>query len=378
MGDFSEDKMKRNRKEREKTIKRTSFIGIAANVLLAAFKALAGYLSGSIAVALDALNSLSDAASSVVTIVGAGIAGRRPDREHPLGHGRAEYVASMTVATIILYAGITAGVEAVKKIINPVEPEYGTVTFVIMSVAVAVKIVLGIYVGRKGRSVDSSALRNSGKDALFDAVISASVLASAVVFLLSGLSLEPYVGLLISAFIVKSGIEMLSESFSDIIGRRADRELSGEIRRIICEEPQVFGAYDLIINDYGPGKLYAAVHVELPDYLTVDEVDKLTRKLQNAVYRATGVILVSVGVYSQNTKNDSFAELRKNVIGIIMSHEWALEVHGFYADSEEKIIRADVVLSFDVEPKEALKILSEELSGVCDGYALLLTPDVDV
>ena len=161
--------------ERKQVIVRTSVIGILANLLLAGFKAAAGLLSNSIAIVLDAVNNLSDALSSVITIIGAKLAGRRPDREHPLGHGRYEYLSAMVISAIVLYAGISSFIESVHKIIEPEVADYSMTTLVIVAAAVIVKIVLGRYVSAKGREVGSGSLVASGKDALFDAAISASV-----------------------------------------------------------------------------------------------------------------------------------------------------------------------------------------------------------
>ena len=180
--------------KRDQLIVRTSIIGIVANLFLAAFKAAVGLLSRSIAVTLDAVNNLSDALSSVITIIGTKIANRQPDKKHPLGHGRTEYLSAMIVAAIVLYAGVTSLVESIKKIIHPETPDYSVVSLIIIASAVAVKLILGRYVKAQGQKANSGALIASGEDARFDAILSASVLASAVIFLLTGLSLEAWVG----------------------------------------------------------------------------------------------------------------------------------------------------------------------------------------
>ena len=181
---------------REKAIAKTSFIGIITNLLLVGFKAAVGIISNSIAVILDALNNLSDALSSLVTMIGNFLAGRKPDKKHPLGHGRVEYISAMIVAALVIYAGITACVESVKKIINPSEVNYSPYSLIIIGVAIGVKIALGLYFKAVGKKVNSSALAASGTDALFDAILSASVLASAIVFVATNgsVSLEAYVG----------------------------------------------------------------------------------------------------------------------------------------------------------------------------------------
>lgn len=363
---------------RSKVIVRTSIVGIATNVVLSAFKAAIGFITGSIAVTLDAVNNLSDALSSVITIVGAKLANKLPDKKHPLGYGRIEYLSAMIVAAIVLYAGGTSAVESVKKIIHPEAADYSTVSLVIIAAAVVVKLVLGKYVKRQGERVNSGALVASGADALFDAILSASVLASAIVFVTTGVSLEAYVGVLISVFIIKSGIEMLKDTLDDILGKRTDGDTAKEIKKILTSEKPVRGAYDLILNDYGPNKSIGSVHLELPDTMTVEELDVLTRKLQNRVYKETGILLAGVGVYSYNTKNDEAAKIRSDVLKIVKSHEWALQMHGFYVDVAEKTLRFDVVMSFEITPEEGVATLTKEIGEAFPEYSVHIAPDVDV
>ena len=219
--------------ERDKVIVKTSVIGIVTNVALAGFKAAVGLLSGSIAVLLDAVNNFSDAASSVVTIVGAKLAGKAPTRKHPLGYGRIEYLSALIVSALVLYAGVTSLVESVKKIITPTEANYNDLALVIIAIAVAVKLVLGLYVRRRGKAVDSTALIASGSDALFDAILSTSVLACALVARFTAHSFEAYVGVLISLFILKAGFGMMAETVADILGQRTDPETAKEIKETL-------------------------------------------------------------------------------------------------------------------------------------------------
>ena len=364
--------------DREKTIVRTSIIGIIANVFLAGFKAVIGVISNSIAVTLDAVNNLSDALSSVITIIGAKLANKKPDKKHPLGYGRIEYLSALIVAAIVLYAGITALVESVKKIIHPEAADYSVVSLVIIAVAVIVKILLGRYVKAQGEKVSSHALIDSGADATFDAILSFSVLVSAIIFLITGLSLEAYVGVAISLFIIKSGVEMIVETLNEILGQRADAETTRRIKSILTEEPEVRGAYDLILTNYGPDKNLGSVHLELPDTMTIEQFDTLTRKVQHRVYCETGVILTGIGAYSYNTSNEEVAAIRNTVQETVMAHDWALQLHGFYLDMAAKEMRFDVVTSFDVDPDESIRILTEEIQELYPDYKLHILHDVDV
>ena len=176
---YNPEKIKENR---DQVIIKTSILGIAANIFLSAVKAIFGLMSNSIAIILDAVNNLSDALSSVITIVGTKLASKKPDKKHPLGYGRIEYLSAMTVAVIVLYAGITSLVESIRKIIRPQTADYSTVTLLIIVAAVIVKLILGRYVTHVGKKVNSGSLIASGKDASFDAILSASVLVSAIVY----------------------------------------------------------------------------------------------------------------------------------------------------------------------------------------------------
>jgi len=364
--------------QREKVIIRTSIIGILANLFLAGFKAAVGLAAHSIAVILDAVNNLSDALSSVITIVGTKLAGKEPDREHPLGYGRIEYLTAMIVAGIVLYAGITSLTESVKKILHPETADYSAVSLVIIASAVVVKLILGAYVKTQGKKVNSASLVASGSDASFDAILSASVLASAVIFLLTGLSLEAWVGVVIACFIIKSGIEMMIETLNDILGKRTDPELAAAIKQTITEDPDVHGAFDLFLYNYGPDKNYGSVHVEVNDTLTADEIDAMDRRVQANVFKKHGVILTGVGIYSVNTKNDEAGSMRRMVLETVMAHDYALQFHGFYVNLEEKQMSFDVVLSFDCDRAQAIAELRGEIQALYPDYCVIVQGDIDV
>ena len=364
--------------KRNKEIIKTSIIGVVANVILAAFKAVVGLVTNSIAVTLDAVNNLSDALASIITIVATVLSGKLPDKKHPLGYGRIEYLSGMIVAALVLYAGITAGVESVKKIIHPEVADYSMISLVIIAAAVVVKFVMGRLIAAKGKELNSSSLIATGADASFDSVLSLSVLISAIIFIKFHISLEAYVGVVIAIIIIKSGFEMMRDTVDEILGQRAEKDMVAKIKSLINEEEEVRGAYDLFINNYGPNKNYASIHIELPDTMTVDEVDVLTRRLQAKVYTETGVILTGVGVYSYNTSNEEVAHMRNDISHIVMNHEWAIQMHGFYVDMESKAIRFDVVFSFAINPEEGVEILTREIGEKYEGYTIHISPDIDI
>ena len=363
---------------REKTIVRTSIIGIIANVFLAAFKAVIGLASNSIAIVLDAVNNISDAGSSLITIIGTKLAGREPDKKHPFGYGRIEYLSAMIISVIVLYAGVTSFTESVKQIIHPKTPDYRTLSLIIVGVAVVVKIVLGRYVKSIGKKVNSDSLVNSGEDATLDSVISASTLIAAAIFLIFGISLEAWLGAVISLVIIKSGVEMLKDTISQILGEKNDPELAREIKKTVTSFPGVHGAYDLVLNNYGPDAWNGSIHVEVPDTYSADQLDRLLRNIQTTVYKEHQVILTAIGVYSMNTKDEEVIAAQKKVREIVFAHPYVRQMHGFYLVKEPKTMRFDLVISFDAKDRRAA--FAEAVADVQKAfpdYALQTAMDTD-
>lgn len=365
--------------DREKTIVRTGVIGIVTNILLAAFKAGVGILSNSIAITLDAVNNLSDAMSSTITIIGTKLAGKKPDKKHPMGHGRIEYISAAIISIIILYAGITSLIESVKKIITPATPEYGAITLIVIGVAVAVKIVLGTFVKKTGERVNSDALKASGKDALFDSIISASTLVAAVVFLIFGVAIEAFLGAVISLIIIKSGIDMLRETLSQILGERVNSELTRDIKKTVCTVEGVRGAYDLILHNYGPDRYLASVHIEVDEHMTAAAIDAITREIQHRVLEEHGVIITTVGIYAENTSDDEVNNMRSRIFHIVRAHDNVLQIHGFFVDKEKKKISLDYIMDFAADDlKGEYGKIYDEIRAEYPDYDLTLNLDVNV
>ncbi len=361
---------------RDRIVVRTSIIGILTNILLAIFKAVVGVLSHSIAITLDAINNLSDALSSVITIIGTKLAGKEPDRKHPYGYGRIEYLSTTIIAMIVLYAGITSFMEAVKKIIHPQAANYSTVTLLIVAVSVAVKIILGLYVKKTGEQVHSDSLVASGSDAMLDSVISASTLIAAGIFIACRISLEAWLGAIISLVIIKSGCEMLTETLSKILGERFDGDLGRQIKKAITQIDGVEGAYDLVLHDYGPDKYLGSVHIEVPDTYTAARIDGITRQIQNLIYQEYNVIMVAVGIYSINTKADELASIRDKIRQIVLSHDHVLQMHGFYINPDKKYISLDVVIDYTAPDRKALYAhIVDEIKEHFPGYTYTINMD---
>ncbi len=341
--------------DRDVQIVRTSIVGIVANVALAAFKAIVGLLSNSIAIVLDAVNNLSDALSSIITIVGTRIASRRADRKHPYGHGRAEYLTTIVIAVIVLWAGITSLVESVQRIIHPEPATYEATTLMVVAVAVVAKIVLGRYVKGRGEALGSDSLVASGTDATMDAVISASTLVAAGINMAGGPGLEAPLGAVISLVIIKAGYEILREAIDKVIGERVDADVSRAVKDAICSVNGVLGAYDLTLNDYGPQRLQGSVHVEVDEGASARDIDRMAREVQLRVLQRTGVLIHTVGVYSSNAgDHGEVADMRRFVEALVEQDEHVLEAHGLYVDDVAKTVRLDIVVSYAAEDRDAV------------------------
>lgn len=365
-----------NAKERERKIIHTSYVGIGGNVLLVIFKMAVGLLANSIAVVLDAINNLTDALSSVITIVGAKLSNRRPNKAHPYGYGRIEYLTSMVISVIILYAGITSLFESVKKVIWPGEPDYSTITLIVIIAGIAIKVVMGIYVKRVGERINASPLVASGKDALFDSVLSAGTLLAAILSLGFGINIDGIIGTLISAVIVKGGFDILRESVDSVLGERPDPELSHELKAFIKGFDGVQGVYDLSIDDFGPNRSVGSVHIEVPDNMTARGIHVLTRRISEQAYVKFGIIL-TVGVYAANTTG-KFGEMRKKLEGYIAECPEIVQMHGFYVDEDEKICTFDLIVDFDHDAQKTADKIKNEMRESYPDYTFDAVLDTDV
>lgn len=359
---------------RQDKIVKTSVIGIVVNLILVAFKATIGILVNSIAITLDAVNNLTDALSSIITIIGTKLAGKAPDKEHPYGYGRIEYFSSVIIAAIVLWAGITALMESWPKIFNPDVTSYTTVSLIIIAVAVIVKFALGRYVKGVGEKINSQALVASGSDAFFDAILSLSTLIAAIISIFWHISLEGILGVIISIVIIKASIDMLRETLDSMIGARVDSELSHKIKESICEFPEVYGAYDLSLHNYGPEDMQGSVHVEVDDTMTALEIHNLSREIALKIFGEFSIIL-TVGIYA---RNDKHSEIRSELERIASEYEEVIEVHGFIVYEDKKLITFDIIVDFDADREKVKGEIQSRIKEKYPQYNYFLIDDYDV
>ena len=363
--------------DRSKKIVQTSLVGIFANLGLVVIKAIVGIVAMSVAIIMDAINNLSDALSSVITIVGTKLAQKKPDEKHPYGHGRVEYLTSLIISVIIIIAGSAAIVESILAIIDNNLPQFEIWSVILIAVAILVKIAISFFFRYRGKKLNSDALKGSGIDALFDAFLSSGTLIAIIVALIWQVNIEGYIGAIIGLFMIKSGIDVLRGSLSSIIGERTSKETSEAIKKLVCSNHEVKGAYDLIVNNYGPDRGIGSIHIEVDDNLTAKEIHPLTRRIAVQVYNEFGIIM-TIGIYASNSSNAEIVKIRDAIKKEVLSHPTIKQMHGFYVDQEAKTISFDVIVDFkDKDSSKTVKEIHDDLVEQFPDYTFYIVEDKD-
>ncbi|MDO5018121.1 MAG: cation diffusion facilitator family transporter [Lagierella massiliensis] len=277
---------------RNKYIRKSGYIGVFANVLLFAIKLGVGLVVNSIAVISDAFNNLIDCLSSIVTIIGGYLAGKPADEEHPYGHGRYEYLSSLIVSILILITGGLLFKSSFEKILNPKPLNSSVLSLTLLVISLFIKYFLYIYNKVVGKKIKSLGMIGVAEDAVNDVISSVGILISLLVFILFGLNIDGYAGVIVSILIFKSGVEIFRESTFYILGKAAPEELQTKIKDILCQGKFVKGVHDLDLHDYGNGKIIGSVHVEFPNELIFKEVHDIADGLENKIFKETAVQLV--------------------------------------------------------------------------------------
>ncbi len=355
---------------RENQIIRASTINIAGNVLLAVVKGITGTLTGSIAITLDAVNSLADALSSVIAIIGTKLAGKSADRDHPFGYGRIEYLSSIVIAALILSAGISSFVEALRSIIHPTDPQYSVVTILIVAAAACVKFGLGALLLREGKRLGSGSLIGSGTDSFMDGGVSCATCVAGIVYMAFGWKVESWLAAVIALLIIKGGISLLFETASKLLGERADPEIVAKVEREAQSVDKVKLANGLVLQDFGPDRLTGSIHLTVDGQMSVAEFDTVARATQNRVYENCGVVLTGVTPYPDVTADDaSLREIRTAVSHIVWSNDNVVDLRGLYVDSNTSTVRFDAIVKFGSGDRTELQTqLLAACEAECPGW----------
>ncbi len=351
-------------------------VGIGLNVLLFIGKFFAGQLSGSIAVTADAFNNLSDAGSSAVTLLGFRLAGKKPDPDHPFGHGRIEYISGLIVAGLILLMGVELAKSSFDKILHPEEVTFSALALVILAVSVAVKMYMWHYNRRIGGKIRSAAMEATASDSLSDAAATSAVLLAMLIGRWTGLAVDGYVGMVVALFILFSAYKAAKETLSPLLGQAPDPELVQHIRDIVEEHDTVVGIHDLVVHDYGPGRQMVSLHAEVPasgDILQLhDVIDNIERELHEKLH-VQAVIHMDPIV----TDDETVDALRRQVAELVRQVEPRMTVHDL------RVIRGtthtnlvfDAVLPLDaaITPAEAGRRIREKVAELDGDYYAVVT-----
>jgi len=306
----------------------SSGVGILLNILLFAGKFTAGFLSGSIAITADAFNNLSDAGSSVITLAGFHLAGRRADSSHPFGHGRMEYLAGLLVSLLILLMGVELGRASFQKILQPEEVVFSSVSAAILAVSICVKSWMFLFNRRLGRSIGSPAMTATAADSLSDAVATAAVLLSTLAGRYLGLQIDAWVGVLVSLFILRAGWTAAKDTLDPLLGNPPDPELVSAIEEAVLAHEEIRGIHDLVIHDYGPGRSMMSFHVEIPvdgDLMALhDVIDAIERELKEKFHIETSIHMDPIVTDDELTN-----QTRARITQLVQSIDPSLSIHDF-------------------------------------------------
>ena len=339
--------------QRKNAIVLTSLLGIVVNLLIAGVKILIGVLTSSIAIVSEGVNNLSDVLTSFLSLVGAKLAEKRPNEKHPFGYGRIEYLTSLTIAVIILVAGVEMLIGSVKLIVNPAELSLTYLSLIIIGATAIVKYQLGVYTIKKGKQVDSGSLVAVGLDCRNDAFISIVTIVSGLIFLIFHYSIDAHIGVFMSFVVIKAGVDVLWDSISELLGRSGKKELADQLYREILETDGIIDAADMVLHNYGPSAWSGTVNVEIDHAKTVGDVYLFLHSLQLRIMHEHNVTMV-FGIHATGVDHKEYVELRDVVQEFIQEREHIKTFHALYLDAEANRIYCDLVVDFDLKERDEL------------------------
>lgn len=353
-------------------------LGITLNILLFAGKYLAGVISGSIAIMVDAFNNLSDAGSSVITLLGFQFAGRQADEEHPFGHGRIEYLSGLAVSLAIIVMGVELLRSSVEKVLHPEAVDTGFLAMGILVVSVAVKLYMSYYNRRIGKKIDSAAMKATATDSLSDALATSVVFLSMIVLRTTGINVDGWCGVLVAVFILRAGYGAAKETLNPLLGQAPEPEFIDEIEKIVLSRPEIIGIHDLVVHDYGPGHRMISLHGEVDGsgdiYALHDAIDSAEMELHECLGCEAVIHMDPV-----NLKDPEMKEKRAATEALVKEIDSRLTIHDFrlvHGGGVTKIL-FDVVVPFEMKmPEEELKArIQDSVSRTMENCAALINVD---
>ena len=362
--------------ERRKKIIGVSIIGIVANLLLGVLKAVLGLLSGSIALISDALNNITDSSSSLITIVGTKLAAKAPDKQHPFGHGRTEYLTSLLIGGIVFLTGFQSLISSVKAVFNKEDINTDITTAIIIIATISAKILLGTFTENSGKKLNSTALIASGADAKNDAVVSVVTLISTILYMFANISVDGIAGVIISVFILKTAYEVLSDTIKKILGERVDGEIVRGIKDIVRNTEGVINCFDLILNDYGPDFYTGSINVEIEDERSIGEMYPILHEAQTKIYNKYNVFLV-FGFYSVDVDDERYIKIKSLLQNYKENERHIINYHGIVIDEKDKTIYCDITKDFDITGETIIENINRILKEEFPGYNIHVNIDIE-
>lgn len=355
-------------------------VGIALNILLFAGKIIAGTISGSVAVTADAFNNLSDAGSSIISLIGFRLASQKPDPHHPFGHGRFEYIASLIISIIIVLMGFELGKSSFEKIVAPQAVEYSAVTFVVLGVSVLVKLYMFFYNNSVGKKIDSATMRATAMDSISDAVSTGAVLISAVIAMFTNLALDGWMGLVVAVFIMVTGFKSAKETIDSLLGTPPSPEFVKQIEDMALQYDDIIGVHDMIVHNYGPGRTFVSLHAEVPsdgDIVAIhDTVDNAEREIAKELGCLVTIHMDPVDVHDEHT-----AQLREKVSEIIKQINPDITFHDFRVVSgpTHTNLIFDIVSPMDcgLSDQELADTIADKIHQCNESYFAVINVDKD-
>ena len=355
-------------------------VGIALNILLFAGKIIAGTISGSVAVTADAFNNLSDAGSSIISLIGFRLASQKPDPHHPFGHGRFEYIASLIISIIIVLMGFELGKSSFEKIVAPQAVEYSAVTFAVLGASVLVKLYMFFYNNSVGKKIDSATMRATAMDSISDAVSTGAVLISAVIAMFTNLALDGWMGLVVAAFIMVTGFKSAKETIDSLLGTPPSPEFVKQIEDMALQYDDIIGVHDMIVHNYGPGRTFVSLHAEVPsdgDIVAIhDTVDNAEREIAKELGCLVTIHMDPVDVHDEHT-----AQLREKVSEIIKQINPNITFHDFRVVSgpTHTNLIFDIVSPMDcgLSDQELADTIADKIHQCNESYFAVINVDKD-
>jgi cation diffusion facilitator family transporter len=334
-------------------------VGIFLNICLFAGKYLAGFLSGSIAIMADAFNNLSDAGSSFISLIGFVFSGKKPDLDHPFGHGRIEYLAGLGVSFLILLMGVELAKNSVQKILHPVSVQISTLSIAVLSASILVKLYMAYYNHAIGKKIRSATMAATATDSLSDAAATTVVLLAMLFLAVTGINIDGYCGILVAVFILAAGIGAAKETVSPLLGQAPDPEFVKEIKELVMQHEEVLGIHDMAVHDYGPGRVMVSLHAEVSGdgniYELHDLIDRIERELKEKLHCETVIHMDPIDVGNVKT-----VEMKEEMVKLVKAIDERLTIHDFrmVTGTTHHNMIFDVVIPAD------FKLSQEELKDI--------------